>query len=204
MNRTVWLLGAMLLLSALSLYLLNRGPVPSHVSTGFGIPEYMHYTKVEQLEQEADLIIRARFTGTRNRIDLSITWPAAIDSAPYFVSQSTVKVTKVFKGNVQKGDLLLVNEEGYIEKDTYHGSIGYKWMTKKGDYLLFLERSPNSHVSYIVGNYQGKFDYTTPVDRPEDPSSQLEAFRNHRYEYYGEHPNEFYALKKQAIAHYPN
>ncbi|ARU61373.1 hypothetical protein CBW65_10450 [Tumebacillus avium] len=203
MKKMIWC--ASVVLCIIALYLLNRDPLPDRVTTGFGIPEYEHYKKVEQLEQDADLIVSARFTGKRETVDLSVDWEGWGEGQPYYVSRSAVKITNVFKGTVQKGNRIFVNEEGYLEDDTYHGSIGYKWMTKKGEYLLFLDKSQQQgDVYYIVGNYQGKFDYTTPAEPPEKPRSNLAAYKEHRYEYFGEHMDEFYNLKQQAITKYPH
>jgi hypothetical protein len=164
-------------------------------STG-GLIKQFSYEKLEDIENMSDVIIKATFTGERKqKIDR--------DSEGHTIEQLTssdVKIQQIYKGDVEKGDIISVIEPVTIEDNHISSVLGYNMMNKKGTYLLFLDKIETGE--YIVsGIYLGKYDLTKgKVKKVDYIGKNYETIQG--VEYVGDEVEKFNKFKEKAIEKY--
>ncbi|ARU62157.1 hypothetical protein CBW65_14965 [Tumebacillus avium] len=153
--------------------------------------DYVAFDTVADIEQHSDLIVQVEFTGDRTLKQ----WD--VEKA----SESKVQINKVYKGSLNKGDVISVYEAGYQADDNTVVSVeGYNLMSEKGKYVLFLR--PFTDGNYIiVGMYQGKYDLNTKALAKEAEQNATYTDLKHQ-EYFGDRTAAFNKLKKEVLAKY--
>lgn len=160
---------------------------------------YQRYQSIDELEEEVELVVIGRYTGDRE-----LYFRDADHGGPGItLSKSSVEIEKVLKGDEQKKKTITVFEEGYIKKDYYVNTEGYKWMNENGKYLLFLIPNRLNDTYVIVGMHQGKYDLNL-TNRAAPQEDSKKAFLDSNVEYMGHAHglDAFYQLKEQAKAKY--
>lgn len=114
------------------------------------------FETLEELGAHADVIVR----GVKDDAGLDKVQTTELGTLMHIQHDSPIRITKVYKGTVNKGDVITVAEP----TGTYQGIVvsveGYKAMKKGKEYILFLRKSPDENNMYgIVSVSEGK--YTT-------------------------------------------
>lgn len=198
-KRLLALMAAVLLIGGASgVYLLLQDPY-ADLRVASGIADTDHFRLIDDLEKASELVVVATFTGERDLYQRDTESRHVLQ-----LSQTTVRIEKVLKGNAQAGQEITVFEEGLMpEDDLYVTANGYKWMNEDGRYLLFLRSNPVNDTYLIVGIEQGKYDLNLKERAPEYENMK-QAFLDPQVEYMGRdfEYDDFYLLKEQAIRKY--
>ncbi|MFC3769463.1 hypothetical protein [Paenibacillus sp. GCM10012303] len=116
--------------------------------------DYYIYKDAAELAKDSELIVEAKFNGTRKTINFKHN-NTIIDSA----TKSSIEVVRLFKGDVGPGSVINVYEPGYYhDQKTYVPKEGYNLMNKEGRYILFLKKNNVDGTYVVVGGFQGKYD----------------------------------------------
>ncbi|PWK16508.1 hypothetical protein [Tumebacillus permanentifrigoris] len=162
---------------------------------------YPLYKDLEEVEKASSVVVVARYQGERENYEVK---PAGLPGVT--LSKTQVHVERVIKGDLEKGKKLTVYEEGAIVKGTYVNTEGYKWMDKKGEYLLFLRKISDEQAFAIVGIYQGKFDLSNHSKKQagETITQLTAALSDQEVEFLGDAQDfeRFTKLKDQAVKKY--
>lgn len=165
--------------------------------------DYHFYNSVEELEDSSDYIVKVKGIGERELV----TWKDKYDPTDPGVSgtQTTVKITEVFKGSLHKNDTIIVHEPAYFEDQKYYSSQGYNLMVTDSEYLLFLRQFGEQFDdgAVIIGMYQGKYDLNNSSE-VKFVSGQNEYQQIKDVEYFGDQQevDHFNMLKKQVLDKY--
>lgn len=148
--------------------------------------DYYIYKDATELANDSELIVEAKFNGSRETINFKQN-NTIIDSA----TKSAVSVTRVFKGDVPPGSTLNVYEPGYYyNQNTYVPMEGYNLMNRDGRYILFLKKNNVDGTYVVVGGFQGKYD--------KKVAGIGDARSLQRADYIGDNTH-FLTLKKQVL-----
>jgi|GEM_PF-849638 len=162
-----------------------------------GDADMMIYSTLEQVEQDADLIVAAELVGERATKNMVLN---SMVIETYGLAK--VKVNHVYKGEVQEGDELTIAEPGYFDGSGKYVSFeGYKLMEKDGRYILFLRTGTNNE-QIVIGLYQGKFDLTLPKLEQEMTNARMSVAEFDQKDYVGDSVWQFNRLKKQVLEKY--
>lgn len=200
------LLGAMLCGGgALAFGTFNTPEQAAVIEVINGQANYPVYEDVKVLEEDADVIVLATFTGERENFEIKQDTEMGSILVD-LLSLSTIDVKKVFKGDLQKGKAT-VFEQGAILDGKYLNTEGYKLMNEEGEYLLFLRKNKDIDTFSMVGMHQGKFDLSLTKKAAKIEHSAegyKKAFATRDHEFLGqEHEQEkFYRLKDEAVTKY--
>jgi len=161
--------------------------------------DFKVFENLTELENGADVIVQARFTGDRQIKDFAQNG-TVIDSA----ALSSVKITKVYKGNIQTGSTIPVYEPGFIRNNSvYENTEGYKNMNTNGKYILFLRHNPdNTFVG--LGVYQGKYDLDITAMAKKEVQTNMTPTEFEKLDYVGENPEIFNKMKVEVLNKYKN
>lgn len=162
-----------------------------------GEADIVMYSTLEQVEQDADLIVAAELVGERTTENV-VANSRVIET----YSLAKVKVNHVYKGDVQEGAELAVAEPGYFDRSGNYVSFeGYKLMNKDGKYILFLRTGKNDK-QIVLGLYQGKFDLALPQLEQELTAAKMSIAEFEQKDYVGDSVWQFNRLKKQVLEKY--
>lgn len=155
---------------------------------------YKNYKSVDELENDSSIIVKAKYTGERNKKDFKENG-ITIDS----VSETTIEVLEVIKGelNAYNNNMIKIYEPGYFnDENIYVSTEGYNLLNSAGDYILFLKDNKVTDSYVVVGGYQGKYD--TNIGIGENKKQLIGK------DYIGEELEHFNNLKKEVVSKYIN
>lgn len=171
------------------------------VSEGFG-DLLVIYENLENLEDVSPIIVEAVYTGGTELA----SFPESGDPE-YKTALSTVRVEKVYKGDVKEGQELRIGEPGFVENGAFQTIEGYKNMDENGRYILFLypfDMLIEGKESYVLqGAHQGKYDLNqTQKSVYVKAPKTYQEIRNE--EYFGIDVDAFNTMKEQVVDKYKN
>lgn len=154
------------------------------------------YDDLRELEKNAPIIVQATFTGKRETI------PSNLTEGIVFRSDSTLKISKVFEGNLEENDRIIVYEPAIIDDEGNYFSInGYNLMNENDVYTLFLTPVDDFEGYAIAGLYQGKFNNS--IDRNvKSLKRSITANDLNEVDYFGEDVDHYNRLKEQVLDKY--
>lgn len=158
--------------------------------------DFIIYESLSEIENYADLIVLARFTGERKMHEYKTSQGFTILKN----SISTIETMKVYKGEASVDQSLQILEPGYYEnqeQEQYNTIEGYNLLNEAGEYVLFLRENDASSPYTIVGMYQGKYDLNKP-DQVNASTNQSDISS----EYLGPNVEQFNKLKQEVLAKY--
>jgi hypothetical protein len=161
------------------------------VATGHGNKAY--FQNLEELEAKADVIVKVRATPKKEQVDI-IQSGVVLDTT----TKTDVVIEKVYKGNLEKGQVIPVYEPAAFVNGIYSTMEGYTLMKENGNYILFLRDNPDD--TFVgIGGYQGKYslDITTPAKQGEKSSYTKEELGEH--DFIGEEAEHFNKLKDLVV-----
>jgi len=189
-NATLVLIAALLSFSLMGCG-TNQGQGAVKLASSHAI--FKKYKNVDELEQNATLVVRAKFTGNRKVHH----WYEDGDIADT-ASKSEIRLNKVLKGDYKTGDILNIYEPGYFAKGDVYASIeGYNLMNEEGEYLLYLKPIKDDDAYMIVGMFQGKFDMNKK-EKAKEHTGKITIKELKEMEYFGEYADHFNDLKEQV------
>ncbi|GED34978.1 hypothetical protein [Brevibacillus centrosporus] len=158
--------------------------------------EIIKYDDLNDLEKDAPIIVQATFTGDRETVYPNIT------EGRLFRSDSLVEIKKVFKGDLNKKDQIVVYEPAYLdENDVFVTIDGYNLMDEKETYTLFLKPVKNKKGYAIAGMYQGKY-YNKVQGNGKSVKRSFDYKDLNEVDYFGGNVEHFKRLKEQVVKKY--
>lgn len=195
-NSILLVLSILLLLTVANNKIAGKTSEPSYKIASTHA-DYVVFEDLKELEEHADLIIKAKFSGDRELKNWYIN-----DEIVETAAKSFVKVNKVYKGTLDE-KIISIYEPAYLTEDTFVNIEGYNLLNEEGNYILFLRKNLVDETYVIVGMYQGKYNLNI------DPAKKYQASKNksieksilESYDYLGEE-DQFYVLKQQVHKKY--
>ncbi|MFD2168703.1 hypothetical protein [Tumebacillus lipolyticus] len=199
-KRVLLIVAAALVIGSVGYYSMKKEQNYENFGVATTSASFEHHESVDELADEAELIVLGSFTGKREN------FVAKDGKGDYIstISKSVVKIDKVIKGDKKKNSTIEVFEDCYLtDNQRYIATEGYKWMNEDGKYLLFLTPGTSDNTYVIVGIYEGKFDLTRK-DRAKEHKDLKKAFLDPDVEFLGEdfELEHFYKLKGEALKKY--
>ena len=186
--------------------------IPSDVEvTSLGTGDRTYYHNLQELEDRADIIVRAVVKGNLGQ-EVSTLYDVATESFLPITgyTKREIEITQVYKGDVNVSDKPILHEGYYIwtypdGNEQFISSSWVKPMKNDSEYLLFLGNDQEPESYYRIGDYQGI--YVIPTDEIKakvkegtvEPS-ELDLY----YHYEGEFPKYLLTIYKEVIEKYFN
>jgi len=154
------------------------------------------FKDLDDLAEEAPIIVQATFTGERETIHGDLA------KGELFRSDSEVEIKKVIKGDLEKGQKITVYEPAILKDDeTYVTIEGYNLMNEDGKYTLFLIPAENMEGYALMGLYQGKYDNNIKKESKEaKQSSEYEDLKE--TDFFGDDAKHYNKLKEEVLKKY--
>jgi len=130
-------------------------------------PERTYYENLEQIEEQASVIVKASVSENLGQeVDTTYDYVFQKEMPTYGYSKWEVEVSKVYKGDVNVGDKLILLQEYYIwtksdGKKQLVTSSSVKPVKKGEEYLLLLRYEELLGGYSTVGDYQGIYAIPT-------------------------------------------
>jgi S-adenosylmethionine:tRNA-ribosyltransferase-isomerase (queuine synthetase) len=158
----------------------------------------LHLESIETLEKNSEYIVEAKFTGKREVEE----WYDSQGDLITKNSRSTIKLTKVFKGNgIKAGDEIEMIEPVSFENGTFETLLGYVPMNENGKYILFLSKHGKKDVFTIMNTEFAKYDLNKEEKAKID--KKVRTFGDvKKKEYFGENVEKFNNFKEKVKEKY--
>ncbi|NUU75748.1 hypothetical protein [Paenibacillus xylanilyticus] len=150
--------------------------------------DYPVIDTVNQLDENADLIVSGKYTGNREAFFQTDDQGEIVIRA----SKSEFEVNQVYKGNLTNG-IITVAEPAYEDEEAVYTIEGYNLMDIYDDYVLFLGES-DTGAYRIVGMYQGQYQIDSDLSTQSFGNKGPETvyFENDQLDHYS-------SLKEQVF-----
>ncbi|GEB35931.1 hypothetical protein [Brevibacillus parabrevis] len=158
--------------------------------------QVMPFSNLSELEEDAPIIVHATFTGERETI------PSNLVEGKVFRSDSVVEIKKVFEGDLQKNDNIIVYEPAIVDENGAYFTInGYSLMVENETYTLFLKPVKNKKGYAIAGLYQGKYNNRIH-ENGKNIRKNFEYNDLSEVDYFGDQIEHYNQLKEQVVKKY--
>jgi len=175
------------------------------------VSDRTYYDNLQEIEEQAELIVRAIVKENLGQ-EINTSYDTILDKhVPVSgYTKQEIEVTKVYKGDVNIGDKLVLMEEYYLwpkpdgNKRLVTTSF-VKPLKKESEYLMFLKYQPDWDVYYRVGDYQGIYPIPTDEIRAKLNDGVLKIEDLNLYDNYGgESLPYLIPFYKEAVEKYPS
>jgi hypothetical protein len=146
---------------------ISDSDIPSDIELVRPQSDRTYYEYLKQVEDQATIIVRAIAKETLGQeVDTIYDYVIKKELPTYGYTKREIEVTKVYKGDVNVDDKLVLLQEYYIwtksdGKKQLVNSSSIKPATKEEEYLLFLRYEEMMGGYSTVGDYQGMFAIPT-------------------------------------------
>lgn len=146
---------------------VSDSDIPSDIELVRPQSDRTYYENLNQVEDQATIIVRAVAKETLSQeVDTIYDYVLQKELPTYGYTKREIEVAKVYKGDVNVGDKLVLLQEYYIwtksdGKKQLVNSSSIKPATKEKEYLLFLRHEEMMGGYSTVGDYQGMFAIPT-------------------------------------------